>query len=49
MIVKGRGGERRVPVVGKKTIQEGQRDSTQMYVLKKLLIIGNFALGLRSY
>ena len=35
MIVKGRGGEGRVPVVGKKTIQEGQRDSTQMYVLKK--------------
>ena len=37
MIVKGKEG--RVPVVGKKTIQEGQRDSTQMYVLKKLLII----------
>ena len=38
-----------MPVVGKKTIQEGQRDSTQMYVLKKLLIISNFALRLRSY
>lgn len=49
MIVKGRGGEGKVPVMGKKTIQEGQRDSTQTYVLKKLLIIGNFALRLRSY
>ena len=49
MIVKGRGGKGRVPVMGKKTIQEGQRDSTQMYVLKKLLIIANFALRLRSY